>query len=175
MNTQAPTNNNGTARNIIIGIVILMILCCCASTVIAAVALWPRNAVRYSPPVIVPVSPAEPATAPQTWDNTCVTQSTLVGVTLKPLAEGAFFACVWHGSPTKISVPADMYADLDKGGIFVAAGPVEVPGVANLTLRPWDSGKTDEICSHLKDLKVFGAKQSKPFTPSLWNKDFTCQ
>lgn len=94
------------------------------------------------------------------WDDTCVEQSILVGVELKQLPEGSFFACVYNGEPVTVSIPSGMIADLDLGGIYVAMGPVEIKGVSNLTLRPMRNGSTIEACNQVDALTAYG--QSLP-------------
>lgn len=106
------------------------------------------------------------------WDDTCVEQSALVGVTLTPLAEGDFYACTYHGPRVNISIPEGTYADIDLGQVFVGKGPLNVDGVSNLTLRPWTSGQESELCAHLKDLTTYGSQQTPVFTPSALN--FSC-
>jgi len=147
-------------------------------TAIKAVATIPMATSTPTGTVALCVQPTPtPTLALQTpvWDNTCKSQSALVGVTLTPQNEGKFFACTWTGLPNKVNIPPDMYADIDKGSVFVAAGPVYIPSVGRLTLRPWDSGLLTELCSHLNDLTSYGAKQNPPYTPAPWNFDCTGQ
>lgn len=112
-------------------------------------------------------------TIAMSWDNTCASQSKLTGVELKPLSEGASIACVWHGNgvTTTIGVIPGTITDLDLGGIFVAIGPARVEGVANATVRPWQTGMISEACAQVANLTAYGQTQNPKFTASPWNFD----
>ncbi|MBP9818037.1 hypothetical protein KBC75_04835 [Candidatus Shapirobacteria bacterium] len=116
--------------------------------------------------------PEVAAFTPIKWDDTCKKQSELVGVSMKPLKEGAFIACVYNGVAASVTIPAGTLADLDLGGIYVAKGPVKVDGVPNLTLRPARTGTDSEACAQVDALTAYGQTLAKPFKAQPYN--FSC-
>lgn len=169
----------------VLGFILLCLACSCLAGVVffgdnvmAALGSVPRVQQPTQPAAPtqapLPTTMPQPTNAPVTpaWDDTCVKQSTLVGVPLTPIKEGAFTACVYHGTPAKVTIPDGTMADVDLGGIVVAAGPVTIDGVPNLTLRPRRSGMNSELCAQVENLTAFGQTQSPKFTASPFN--FTC-
>jgi hypothetical protein len=177
---------------IILGVLALVVLCCYGPM---AIIFWPRQSAApiqvinqaptptqaYVAPANTPIPTQAPASnqtlAPAAnipaWDTTCVAQSKLVGVELKPLAEGPAFACIWQGTPTTITVPANTFADIDLGGVFVAKGLSDpIPGVGRLTLRQWITGQEPELCAHVVALNAYLKTQSGFGIASPYN--FTC-
>jgi hypothetical protein len=125
-------------------------------------------------PAVVEPTVQPTAYVPIYWDTTCIAQSALVGVKLTPFKEGPAIACIWSGTATNINVPSGTYADVDKGTVYLAVGPTFVPAVGRLTLRLWDTGSTNEICSHLTALMADGAKQNPQYFPVLLDNSITC-
>lgn len=116
--------------------------------------------------------PAPVANPPYTWtESTCVTLGTEMGLTLTSLKEGDFYACVYSGSIVPINIPAGILADVDRGGIKVATGPVYTES-SHVTFRPWD-GSLEEACAQVKNLSDFGQLQNPKFTASPLN--FSCR
>ena len=168
-------------RNWLIGLLIVLIIgcggCMLLGLVGGGIALWPKdnnpvtaaNPAIPSAPVVPLAAPAE--TLPYTWTaSTCDQLSKEIGLKLSALKEGGFYACTYNGAMVPFNVPAGILADIDRGGIKVATGPVNTE-TNNITLRPWD-GTLAEACAQVKNLSDYGQTQSPKFTASPMN--FTC-
>lgn len=110
------------------------------------------------------------------WDNTCVKQSEVAGVTLTPLAEGSFIACVWHGKGKTATVTIDngYIADVDLGAIYVAKGLTVIDNVANITIRPMRTGTDAEACAQVDALTFYGQSLPKQQKFEAQPYNFVC-
>ncbi len=108
---------------------------------------------------------------PYTWtESTCTSLGNAIGLKLTPLQEGDFYACIYSGPVVPINIPAEVIADVDRGGIQVAIGPVYTES-SNVTFRQWD-GRLESACAQVENLTAYGQTQEPKFTASPLN--FSC-